>query len=281
MDKNLNYGEDYKFIPATSVGSGVGIDILPDLYQYTIQIVNIVLYGEPQMKDFVLIDAGMPKSADEIISVVEERYGSKSRPKAIILTHGHFDHVGGIIELIERWDVPVYAHTLEIPFLSGKQNYPEPDPTVNNGLVAKMSPIFPNEAINLGGNLKVLPSDGSVPFMAGFRWIHTPGHSPGHISLFREKDKVLIAGDAFVTVKQESLYKVITQTKEISGPPQYFTTDWLAARASIEKLAILKPSVAITGHGLPMKGEELTSNLKKLVDDFEQIARPKHGKYLN
>ena len=281
MDKNLNYGKDYKFIPATSVGSGVGIDILPDLYQYTIQIVNIVLYGEPQMKDFVLIDAGMPKSADEIISVVEERYGSKSRPKAIILTHGHFDHVGGIIELIERWDVPVYAHTLEIPFLSGKQNYPEPDPTVNNGLVAKMSPIFPNEAINLGGNLKVLPSDGSVPFMAGFRWIHTPGHSPGHISLFREKDKVLIAGDAFVTVKQESLYKVITQTKEISGPPQYFTTDWSDARASIEKLAILKPSVAITGHGLPMKGEELTSNLKKLVDDFEQIALPKQGKYLN
>lgn len=281
MDKNLNYGEDYKFIPATSVGSGVGIDILPDLYQYTIQIVNIVLYGEPQMKDFVLIDAGMPKSADEIISVVEERYGSKSRPKAIILTHGHFDHVGGLIELIERWDVPVYAHILEIPFLSGKQNYPEPDPTVNNGLVAKMSPIFPNEAINLGGNLKVLPSDGSVPFMAGFRWIHTPGHSPGHISLFREKDKVLIAGDAFVTVKQESLYKVITQTKEISGPPQYFTTDWLTARASIEKLAILKPSVAITGHGLPMKGEELTSNLKKLVDDFDQIALPKQGKYLN
>lgn len=281
MDKNLNYGEDYKFIPATSVGSGVGIELLPDLYQYTIQIVNIVLYGEPQMKDFVLIDAGMPKSAEEIISVVEERYGSNSRPKAIILTHGHFDHVGGIIELIERWDVPVYAHTLEIPFLTGKQNYPEPDPTVNNGLVAKLSPIFPNEAINLGDNIKALPSDGSVPFMSGFRWIHTPGHSPGHISLFREKDKALIAGDAFVTVKQESLYKVITQTKEISGPPQYFTTDWQAARASIEKLALLKPSNAITGHGLPMKGEELTSNLKKLVDHFEQIALPKHGKYLN
>ncbi|MCS1394217.1 MBL fold metallo-hydrolase [Lysinibacillus boronitolerans] len=281
MDKNLNYGEDYKFIPATSVGSGVGIELLPDLYQYTIQIVNIVLYGEPQMKDFVLIDAGMPKSAEEIISVVEERYGSNSQPKAIILTHGHFDHVGGIIELIERWDVPVYAHTLEIPFLTGKQNYPEPDPTVNNGLVAKLSPIFPNEAINLGDNIKALPSDGSVPFMSGFRWIHTPGHSPGHISLFREKDKALIAGDAFVTVKQESLYKVITQTKEISGPPQYFTTDWQAARASIEKLALLKPSNAITGHGLPMKGEELTSNLKKLVDHFEQIALPKHGKYLN
>ncbi|WP_155592248.1 MBL fold metallo-hydrolase [Lysinibacillus cavernae] len=281
MDKDLNYGEDYKFIPATSIGSGVGIEVLPDLYQYTIQIVNIVLYGDTSTKEFVLIDAGMPKSAEEIISVVEKRFGPNSRPKAIILTHGHFDHVGGIIELIKYWNVPVYAHALEIPFLTEKQNYPEPDTTVSDGLVAKMSPIFPNEAINLGEHIKEIPSDGSIPFMPDFRWIHTQGHTPGHISLFREKDRALIVGDAFVTVKQESLYKVFTQTKEISGPPRYLTTNWLAARESIEKLEALNPLIAITGHGLPMKGEELTSNLKKLVDNFEQIAQPKHGKYLS
>ncbi|KPN95028.1 MBL fold metallo-hydrolase [Lysinibacillus sp. ZYM-1] len=281
MDKNLNYGEDYKFIPATSVGSGVGVEVAPDLYQYTIQIVNIVLYGDPKTEEFVLIDAGMPKSAEEIISVVEERFGPNARPKAIILTHGHFDHVGGIIELIEKWNVPVYAHTLEIPYLTGQQNYPEPDPSVSGGLVAKMSPIFPNEAISLGENIKAIPSNGSIPFMPGFRWIHTPGHSPGHISLFREKDRVLIAGDAFVTVKQESLYKVFTQTKEISGPPRYLTTNWQDARESVEKLEALKPTIAITGHGLPMTGEELTKNLKKLVDNFDQIALPKQGKYLN
>ncbi|MFJ5788501.1 MBL fold metallo-hydrolase [Lysinibacillus sp. NPDC093197] len=281
MDNDLNYGEDYKFIPATSVGSGVGIEVMPDLYQYTIQIVNIVLYGNKNTNEFVLIDAGMPKSADEIISVIEERYGPNSRPKAIILTHGHFDHVGGIIELIKRWNVPVYAHSLEMPYLTGKQNYPEPDPSVSNGLIAKMSPLFPNEAINLGDNIETIPSDGSIPFMPGFRWIHTPGHSPGHISLFREKDRVLIAGDAFVTVKQESLYKVLTQAKEISGPPQYLTTDWQAARESVEKLEALKPLIAITGHGLAMNGEELKNNLKKLVESFDQIALPKHGKYLN
>ena len=81
----------------------------------------------------------MPKCANEIISVAKDRFGTNSRPKAIILTHGHFDHVGGIIELIKYWDVPVYAHQMEIPFLTGQQSYPKPDPTVEGGMVAKMS----------------------------------------------------------------------------------------------------------------------------------------------
>ena len=96
-----------------------------------------------------------------------------------------------------------------------------------------------------------------------------------------DEDGTLIAGDAFVTVKQESLYKVLTQEKEISGPPRYFTTDWLAAWDSVKKLKSLQPTVAITGHGLPMRDEELTTNLQKLVIEFEQIALPKQGKYLN
>lgn len=218
----MNYGSDYKFIPATSIESGHGLEVLPDLFCYTIQIVNICFVGNPQTNDFVLVDAGMPKCANEIISIAEDRFGTNSRPKAIILTHGHFDHVGGIIELIKYWDVPVYAHQMEIPFLTGQQSYPEPDPTVEGGMVAKMSPLFPNEPIDLGNSVKALPTDGTVPHMPEFRWIHTSGHTPGHISLFREKDRTLIAGDAFVTVKQEYLYKVITQEQEISGPPSLF-----------------------------------------------------------
>lgn len=281
MDKNLHYGEDYKFIPATSVRSGVGIEVLPDLYQYTIQIVNIVLYGDPSTKEFVLIDAGMPKSAEAIISVVEDRFGRDSRPKAIILTHGHFDHVGAVIDLVKHWEIPVYAHELEIPYLTGKRSYPEPDTTVEGGMVAKMSFIFPNEPINLGDNVKKLPSDGTIPHMPDFKWIHTPGHTPGHISLFREKDRTLIAGDAFVTVKQEYLYKVFTQHQEISGPPRYLTTDWKAAKESVIKIQALKPVVAVTGHGLPMSGKLLTNSLQKLVKDFEQIAIPDYGIYVN
>lgn len=279
MDKEMQYGSDYKYIPATSIQSGSGIEVLPDLYCHTVQITNICFVGDREA--FVLVDAGMPKSAEEIISVTEERFGENSRPEAIILTHGHFDHVGAIVELVEHWNVPVYAHELEIPYLTGKQAYPEPDPTVEGGMVSKMSPIFPNEPINLGSHVEVLPANGTVPHMPEFKWIHTPGHTPGHVSFFREKDRALIVGDAFVTVKQEYLYKVITQEQGISGPPRYLTTDWKAAKESVEKLADLQPSVAITGHGVPMKGELLTKSLEKLVTDFDEIAVPSHGKYVD
>lgn len=281
MEQEMRYGNDYKYIPATSIASGVGTEVLPDLFCYTVQIVNICTVGNSKSDEFVLIDAGMPKSADEIISVTEERFGTNSRPKAIILTHGHFDHVGAVIELINHWNVPVYAHPLEMPFLTGQKSYPDPDSTVEGGMVAKLSPLFPNEPVDLGKNIHMLPLDGTVPHMPDFRWIHTPGHTPGHISLFREKDRALIVGDAFVTVKQEYLYKVLTQEQEISGPPRYLTTDWQTAKESVMKLEALKPTVAITGHGMPMSGDLLTTSLKSLVNEFDQLAVPDYGKYVN
>ncbi|MEK3973558.1 MBL fold metallo-hydrolase [Psychrobacillus sp. FSL K6-1267] len=281
MDNSISYGDAYKYIPTTSVGSGVGLEILPDVYCYTVQIVNICLVGKPGSDDFVLVDAGMPHSAEKIIGVVEERFGEHKNPKAIILTHGHFDHVGAIKELIEKWNIPVYAHQLELPFLTGKEDYPEPDPTVEGGMVAKMSSMFPNEAIDLGSHVIALPEDGSVPFLPSFKWYHTPGHSPGHISLFRKEDGLLIAGDAFVTVKQEYLYKVLTQEQEISGPPRYFTTNWEDAEYSVKVLKSLNPNTAITGHGLPMSGELLKSNLHLLVSEFQRIAKPSYGKFVD
>ncbi|MDR4277375.1 MBL fold metallo-hydrolase, partial [Bacillus paranthracis] len=85
------------------------------------------------------------------------------------------------------------------------------------------SPLLPNEPIELGNSKKVLPADGTVPHMPEFRWVNTPGQAAGHISLFREKDRTIIAEDAFVTVKQEFLYKEITQEQEVSDPPRYLT----------------------------------------------------------
>lgn len=281
MAKEMQYGDDYKYIPATSRKSGEGSELLRDIYFQTIQIVNIAFIGDPDGKDFVLVDAGMPESANEIISITEDRFGKNVRPNAIILTHGHFDHVGAIIELIRHWKVPVFAHEKELPFLTGQQSYPKPDASVEGGMVAKMSPLFPNEPVNLEDQVEALPPDGRVPHLPEFRWIHTPGHSPGHISLFREEDGVLIAGDAFVTVKQESLYKVMKQEQEISGPPRYLTTDWEAARNSVEKLASLNPTTAVTGHGMPMTGQNLSQSLNKLVREFDDIAVPDHGKYVD
>lgn len=269
-----------KFIPMTTVSSGQGKEIGPEIYCFTIQFVNICFVGTSE-NGWVLIDAGTPKSAQKIINEARNRFGEDTKPKSIILTHAHFDHIGAIMELIEEWDVPVYAHTLEMPYLTGEKNYPLPDTTVDAGLIAKLSPMFPTEAINLGNQVKTLPSSGLVPDLEGWNWIHTPGHTEGHISLFRENDRALIAGDAFVTVKQESLYSVLTQELEIHGPPKYLTPDWDSAWDSVKLLEKLKPVLAVTGHGHPVYGGWLTENLSVLARDFDKIAIPKQGKYLN
>ncbi|WP_089964736.1 MBL fold metallo-hydrolase [Lihuaxuella thermophila] len=271
-----------KWIPATSVRSGVGQEVVPDMYCLTIQIVNVCFVGNPeQPNEWVLVDTGMPESADDIISAASRRFGPNSRPKAIVLTHGHFDHVGAVVDLVKEWDVPVYAHEREMPYLTGKASYPQPDPTVEGGFVAKLSPLFPIEPVDLGNHVKELPADGSVPGMSGWRWIHTPGHTPGHISLFRESDRSLIVGDAFVTVRQDSLYKVVMQEQEISGPPRYLTTDWQAARESVQRLEALNPALAVTGHGMPIFGETLQRGLKKLANEFNRIAIPDYGRYVD
>jgi len=282
MEQTQDSKFDDSFLPMSSIGNGIGVAVLPDVYCYTDQIVNLVVVGNPnKTSEFVLIDTGMPKSAEQIKDMIQERFGENAIPKAIILTHGHFDHVGSVATLLEDWEIPVYAHEKELPYLTGKEDYPPGDPNVDSGLVAKMSPMFPNHGINISSHVLKLPSDGTVPGMSGWKYIHTPGHSPGHISLFREQDRTLIAGDAFVTVRQESLYKVITQTQEISGPPRYFTTDWDAAYQSVKKLEALKPQIAVTGHGIPISGEELSTNLRYLVENFNKIAKPESGKYVN
>ena len=73
---------------------------------------------------------------------------------------------------------------------------------------------------------------------------------------------------------------MLTQEQEISGPPRYLTPDWKSAKESVIKLEKLKPITAVTGHGLPMSGELLTKSLNKLVNDFDQIAIPDYGKYV-
>ena len=65
-----------------------------------------------------------------LISPTAPAEGAGAPPEAIVLTHGHFDHAGSALQLAEYWDVPIYAHRLEMPYLTGKADYPPPDPTI-------------------------------------------------------------------------------------------------------------------------------------------------------
>lgn len=243
-------------------------------------IVNSYLIDDPISGEWVLVDAGLRTSANHILRAAMERYGPDARPSAIILTHGHFDHVGALEKLANYWEVPVYAHRLEFPYLTGRCSYPPPDPGVGGGMMSVMSRFFTRGPIDISKFLQELPSNGDVPGLPSWRWIATPGHSPGHISLFHEESGILVAGDAFVTTKQESATAVLSNHQQVNGPPAYFTCDWISALNSVSMLETLDPQVAATGHGLPMRGEQLTHQLRILSENFRRDAMPKRGRYV-
>ena len=266
---------------AIADASGDAVKILsPDLAYKRLALVNVVLVGPQDAGDrgWVLVDTGVPGSTGAIKRAAAERFGAGARPAAIVLTHGHFDHVGTVKALAEEWDVPIWAHRLERPYLDGSAAYPPADPSVGGGLMALLSPLYPTKPVNVAARLNDLPADGSVPPMPGWRSVHTPGHSPGHVSFVRGAD--IIVGDAFVTTAQESAYAVASQEPEIHGPPKYFTPDWVAARTSVQTLARLDPDLVITGHGQPMQGPAMRVALKTLAADFDTVAVPDHGTYV-
>ena len=257
-------------------------EIAPDLAYLRLIFVNVVFYGMPGAGDrgWVLIDTGVPGTKGSIKRAAAKRFGEGARPAAIIMTHGHFDHVGALEDLAREWDVPVYAHTIEHPYLKGQAAYPPGDPSVGGGMMASLASLYPTRPVDVSSWLRPLAEDGTVPAMPGWQWLHTPGHSPGHISLWRAVDRTLIVGDAFVTTAAESAYAAIVQSTELHGPPRYFTVDWEKSRSSVEALAALNPHLVVTGHGRAMQGEAMTQALRRLAAEFSTVAVPSEGMYL-
>lgn len=236
---------------------------------------NVYLLGQRGGR-WVLVDTGTPGMSARIRRAAHFCYGDRA-PEAIVLTHGHFDHTGNVRELADYWDVPVYSHPMEAPYLDGRDHYPPPDPTVG-GFMAQLSRVFPKCGVELGSRLRQLNANsGEMPGLEGWKVIHTPGHTPGHISLFRSEDRVLIAGDAVITINQQNPIGMVTQERRIYPPPTYFTTDWDEAADSIRKLSDLGPALIAAGHGLPLMGAGVPGMLEDFASTFQP---PAQGRYV-
>jgi glyoxylase-like metal-dependent hydrolase (beta-lactamase superfamily II) len=132
------------------------------------------------------------------------------------------------------------------------------------------------EAMLAGSSLsdvsRAFEPNAEVPGLPGWECIPTPGHTPGHVSFFRASDRVLITGDAVVTLKLNSLSGLLLQRQGLSGPPRYTSWNWRAAKESVAKLARLEPSVLASGHGTPMAGTGAAGALRAFADRFSSRA---------
>ena len=248
--------------------------------------VNTYFIGEPGGK-WAVVDTGLYGFGGKVIAAAEKRFGPRSRPEAIFLTHGHFDHCGNAPLLAEHWGVPVYAHRLEMPYLNGRSDYPPADPTVG-GAIAMLSRVLPHNGRDLGARLRALTPDaappadgmtgGDVPGMEGWRWVFTPGHSPGHVSYFRPAGRALVAGDAVATLNMDSYVDLlVTHTREIGIAGAPFICDWEQYRQSVLELAELAPAVLACGHGIPITNGEVASDLERFAKTF---SPPPRGRYV-
>src|SRR4051812_6744038 len=148
------------------------------VYRLRTLMVNVYLvaanddHGSP----WALIDTGLPGYRGAIRRAAAQLFHRP--PSAILLTHGHFDHVGALPRLADEWGVPVYAHPLEMPYLTGRSEYPPPDPTVGGGAQTWMSPLFSRGPIDLGARVQPLPMNRVVPWLPEWQWQLTDGHAP-------------------------------------------------------------------------------------------------------
>lgn len=242
------------------------------------RFVNLYFVEAGEPGEWVLIDTGLPGSEDTIKKAAAKLFGAESKPKAIFLTHGHMDHAGSALALAEYWQVPIHAHELEMPFLTGRAVYPPADPTVG-GSLAFVSRFFPPQSFQFDGHVQALEPDlHEPPFMPGWQCIHVPGHAPGQVAFFRHQDATLLGGDAFATTDHDSVPAILLGLPRISRAGTPITFDWQASWQSVAKLAHLRPNAIGCGHGPVMCGPHVAEQLLEFSTHF---PIPKHGRYVN
>jgi len=237
---------------------------------------------------WVLIDAASPHFGGVIQRAAETMFGAGARPASILLTHDHPDHAGSARELAHLWRCPVYVHPDELPIatlddMATVDRYGNP---IDHWIVLPLLRRMPHQRVeamfaesNLNGIVQTFDPRAGVPDLPDWKCIPAPGHTPGHVAFFRPSDRVLIAGDALLTIDLNSvwgslLWGLRLNRPKVSGPPWYSTWDWQAAKESVSALAQLEPRVLATGHGVPLSGDTVARELRAFADHFcRSVAR--------
>jgi glyoxylase-like metal-dependent hydrolase (beta-lactamase superfamily II) len=156
----------------------------------------------------------------------------------IVITHHHPDHIGNLAKLKEITGARITAHRLDAPYIEGKLQQPGP------AMLVWLHSTFETLLQALSAdpvNVDVLVDDGDIlPIFGGLKIVHTPGHTPGSISLHIEKEGLLFTGDA------------VNHRHGIHLPSRAFTVDFQQELESVRKIAGLDFDVVCFGHGLPI-----------------------------
>lgn len=211
---------------------------------------------------WALVDAGWSGDTDRILAAARSVVGSATAPVAILVTHVHPDHSGSAKTLAGLWGCPVLVHDAELPIASGDfdamARYAGP---LDRWVILPTMRVIGRrrrETIlargSLAGVIDPLDPDGSIPGLPSWGWVGTPGHTPGHVAFVRPDDRVVITGDALVTLRVNELGGILRGRQGLSAPPRYTTWDAAAADDSIAAIADLEPTVIAAGHGRPITG---------------------------
>ncbi len=194
----------------------------------------------------VLVDAASRHAGRRILRQLRGRTVT-----AHALTHAHPDHQGASKEICEA---------LSIPFWVGER---DADAAENPDLIKERQPDHPvarfYDRIFRGPGRRVDRVLHEGDEVAGFKVLDSPGHSAGHVSYWRESDRVLVLGDVLNNMD------VITAVPGLHEPKPFLTPDPAENRRSIHKLAALKPELVLFGHGAPLRdADKLQRFVEKL-----------------
>lgn len=203
-----------------------------------------------------LVDAGLASDVDRIVTQLEERGYALRQLRTVVLTHAHGDHVGGAAELARRSGAHIVAHQDEVPYIEQSRTL-RPSSLVGrvmNWLSSRV--LFRTDGCEVD---RAVEEGDVVEALGRLEVVHTPGHTPGAMSLYQRERRIVFCGDALFNADP------MTGRPGLDFPIRLISVDNAQARDSVRKLAELPIEVLCCGHGEPILGganEQIQALLK-------------------